>query len=78
VIGSDGVNDVMPSGVEALVNPLHELALVSLGMSLLDNLDLDPLAREVRQRGRSTFLFVGLPLRVPGGAGSPLNPIAIF
>jgi hypothetical protein len=78
VIGSDGVNDVMPSGVEALVNPLHELVLVSLGMPLLDNLDLDPLAREVRQRGRWTFLFVGLPLRVPGGTGSPLNPLAIF
>jgi kynurenine formamidase len=44
----------------------------------LDNLDLDPLAREVRQRGRWTFLFVGLPLRVPGGTGSPLNPLAIF
>jgi kynurenine formamidase len=78
VIGSDGVNDVMPSGVEALVNPLHELVLVSLGMPLLDNLDLDPLAREVRQKGRWTFLFVGLPLRVPGGTGSPLNPLAIF
>ena len=51
---------------------------VSLGMPLLDNLDLDPLAREARQRGRWTFLFVGLPLRVPGGTGSPLNPLAIF
>ena len=78
VIGSDGVNDVMPSGVEALVNPLHELVLVSLGMPLLDNLDLDPLAREARQRGRWTFLFVGLPPRVPGGTGSPLNPLAMF
>ena len=78
VIGSDGVSDVMPSGVEGLVNPLHELLLVSLGMPLLDNLDLDPLAREARQRGRWTFLFVGSPLRVPGGTGSPLNPLAIF
>jgi len=51
---------------------------VSLGMPLLDNLDLDPLAREARQRGRWTFLFVGVPLRVPGGTGSPLNPLAIF
>jgi len=78
VIGSDGVSDVIPSHVEGLVNPLHELVLVSLGMPLLDNLDLDPLAREARQRGRWTFLFVGSPLRVPGGTGSPLNPLAIF
>jgi kynurenine formamidase len=77
VIGSDGVSDVIPSGVEGLVNPLHELVLVRLGMPLLDNLDLDPLARHARQRGRRTFLFVGLPLRVPGGTGSPLNPLAI-
>jgi hypothetical protein len=40
--------------------------------------DLDPLAREAQQRGRWTFRFVGLPLRVPGGTGSPLNPLAIF
>ncbi len=78
MIGSDGENDVIPSNVEGLVNPLHELVLVSLGMPILDNLDLDPLTREARQRGRWTFLFVGLPLRVPGGTGSPLNPLAIF
>ena len=78
VIGSDGVSDVIPSRVEGLVNPLHELVLVSLGMPLLDNLDLDRLAREARQRGRWTFLFVASPLRVPGGTGSPLNPLAIF
>ena len=78
VIGSDGVSDVMPSGVEGLVNPLHELVLVGLGMPILDNLDLDPVAREALQRKRWTFLFIGAPLRVPGGTGSPLNPLAIF
>lgn len=78
VIGSDGVNDVMPSNVEGLFNPLHELVLVGLGMPILDNLDLDTLAREARQRNRWTFLFVGAPLRVPGGTGSPLNPLAVF
>ena len=47
-------------------------------MPILDNLDLDAVAREARQRDRWTFLFVGLPLRVRGGTGSPLNPLAIF
>lgn len=78
VIGSDGVSDVMPSGVEGLANPLHELVLVGLGMPILDNLDLDALAREAGERGRWEFLFVGAPLRVRGGTGSPLNPIAVF
>jgi hypothetical protein len=55
VIGSDGVNDVMPSGVEGLFNPLHELVLVGLGMPILDNLDLELLASVAAQKKRSTF-----------------------
>jgi len=78
VIGCDGVSDVMPSGVEGLANPLHELVLVGLGMPILDNLDLEAVARQAAQRNRSTFLFVGAPLRVIGGTGSPLNPLAVF
>jgi len=68
----------MPSNVEGKVNPLHELVLVGLGMPLLDNLDLEALATQARQRTRWEFLFVGTPLRVPGGTGSPLNPLAVF
>jgi kynurenine formamidase len=78
VIGCDGVSDVMPSGVEGLANPLHELVLVALGMPILDNLDLEAVAAAAAARGRHTFLFVGAPLRVPGGTGSPMNPLAVF
>ena len=78
LIGCDGVSDVMPSGVEGLVNPLHELVLVGLGMRILDNLDLDAVAAEAAKRNRYEFLFVGAPLRVKGGTGSPLNPLAVF
>ncbi|MGI9325456.1 MAG: cyclase family protein [Pseudomonadales bacterium] len=78
MIGSDGVSDVMPSGVEGLANPLHALLLVGLGMPILDNLDLEALAEKVAQQKRQTFLFVAAPLRVPGGTGSPLNPLAVF
>lgn len=78
VIGCDGVSDVMPSNVEGLANPLHELVLVGLGMPILDNLDLEGVANAAAQRKRSTFLFVGAPLRVVGGTGSPLNPLAVF
>ncbi len=78
VIGSDGVSDVMPSGVQGLANPLHELVIVGLGMPILDNLDLDAVAEAANERERWEFLFVGAPLRVRGGTGSPLNPLAIF
>ncbi len=78
VLGSDGVSDVMPSGVEGLLNPLHELVLVGLGLPLLDNLDLDALAETAIEKNRWEFLFVGSPLRVQGGTGSPMNPLALF
>jgi len=78
VIGCDGVSDVVPSGVEGLMNPLHELVLAGLGMPMLDNLDLEAVAKAAAERHRSTFLFVGAPLRVSGGTGSPLNPLAVF
>ncbi|MDH3641233.1 MAG: cyclase family protein [Gammaproteobacteria bacterium] len=78
VIGCDGVSDVVPSNVPEKPNALHELVLVGLGMLILDNLDLDELARAASSRKRWEFLFVGAPLRVPGGTGSPLNPLAVF
>ncbi len=78
MIGSDGVSDVMPSGVAGRANPLHELVLVGLGMPILDNLDLDALAKVALEQRRSSFLYVGAPLRVVGGTGSPLNPLAVF
>jgi len=78
VIGCDGVSDVMPSGVEGLINPLHELLIAGQGMPILDNLDLEALAELADEQERFTFLFVASPLRVPGGTGSPLNPLAIF
>jgi kynurenine formamidase len=77
-IGSDVVNDVMPSPVEGLFNPLHQLALVGMGMPLFDNLDLEAVTRETESLRRWTFLFVAAPLRLHGGTGSPMNPLAVF
>lgn len=78
MIGCDGVSDVMPSGVEGRLNPLHELVLVGLGMPILDNLNLERLADVAAEQKRVTFMYVGAPLRVNGGTGSPLNPLALF
>ena len=78
VIGCDGVSDVMPSGVAGKLNPLHELVLVSLGMPIFDNMDLDALADELAKLKRHTFLFSASPLKIEGATGAPLNPMAIF
>ena len=78
-IGHDMWQDAFPqelSDVERL--PLHRLALVSLGVGIFDNLDFDRLVETARELGRYEFLFTAAPLRIEGGMGSPLNPIATF
>jgi kynurenine formamidase len=78
VIGSDGVTDVLPSGVQGFSHPLHQIALVAMGTPLLDNLNLEALAEATAARRRWTFLLSVAPIRIPGGLGSPVNPIAVF
>jgi len=57
---------------------MHLLSLIAMGMPLMDDLDLETLAKESAARSRPTFLFVAAPLRIRGGTGSPVNPLAIF
>jgi kynurenine formamidase len=58
--------------------PVHNFALVVLGMPLIDNCDLTALSEEAAARKRWEFLLVAAPLPLPTGTGSPINPIAIF
>ena len=79
MLGSDGVSDALPgAGIEGWPIPVHQCCLVAMGVPLLDNLALVELARACAERRRYEFLFLAAPLRVPGGTGSPLNPIAVF
>jgi kynurenine formamidase len=58
--------------------PIHVLALNAMGVHLFDYLQFEDVIRECEALRRWEFLFVAAPLRIPGGTGSPLNPIAIF
>jgi kynurenine formamidase len=78
ILGSDAGSDVFPSGVEGFTHPVHLLVLVALGMPIFDNLDLEALSREAAEQDRWHFLLTAAPMRIPGGTGSPLNPIATF
>ena len=78
VLGSDGTADVLPSGCEDQTHPLHQLVLIGLGMPLLDNLNLEDIAQVAANQNRWEFLLVVAPLRINGGTGSPVNPIATF
>lgn len=53
-------------------------ALFAYGVALLDNALLEPLAQACAEEGRYEFMFMVAPLRVRGGTGSPVNPIALF
>lgn len=78
-IGSDGPNDVSPSGLPQAVGlGLHQLALVAMGVSIFDNLDFERAAEQARRLNRYEFLFMAAPLRIDKGMGSPLNPLAVF
>lgn len=77
-LGSDAASDVMPSGVEGVNQPIHQLVLIALGMPIFDNCDLEALSAETARQGRWEFLLTAAPLAVGGGTGSPLNPIATF
>jgi kynurenine formamidase len=77
-LGSDVANEFYPSVVPGVSDPLHHLVLAGMGMPLFDNLNLEAVANEAAARRRPTFLFIAAPLRVRGGTGSPVNPIAIF
>ncbi|GAA1809489.1 cyclase family protein [Planosporangium flavigriseum] len=78
VLGGDADSDARPSPVDGVTSPIHALALTAMGLHLVDNVNLEPLAATCAELNRWEFLCVLAPLRVPGGTGSPLNPIAIF
>jgi kynurenine formamidase len=57
--------------------PVHELALVYMGMPIGEMFDLDRLAARCAEDGRWDFLLSAAPLPIEGGVGGPVNPIAI-
>ena len=77
-MGSDTGNDVSPAQYPNVPQPIHQVGITALGLWILDNANLEELSEACRERNRWEFLFVGAPLRVPGGTGSPLNPLALF
>jgi kynurenine formamidase len=53
--------------------PVHVHLLVESGIHIIECLNLEQLAAEHRY----TFLFVATPLKIRGGTGSPIRPLAI-
>jgi kynurenine formamidase len=78
LLGGDAPPSVAPSDIPGEPGPVHDFALVSLGIHLFDNVDLEALAEAAAARKRWEFLLTVAPLPIRGGTGSPVNPIATF
>ena len=65
--------DVTPNPDPQVSNPIHQIMLVVNGIHLLENLKLDELAaKQVYE-----FALVVQPLKIQGGTGSTVAPIAV-
>lgn len=70
-IGSDNVAvEVIPWEKE--VTPVHIELIRNHGVYMMELLNLEELSRD----NVHEFLFIAAPLRIMGGVGSPLNPLA--
>ena len=74
LLGSDNWPvEVSPNPDTQISLPVHQLALVVNGVHLLENLKLDELAsKQVYE-----FAFIIQPLKIQGGTGSTVAPIAV-
>jgi kynurenine formamidase len=77
-LGCDGVSDVVPSRVDGWNLPIHTVAIVAIGLHLIDNLELEPLGKACAEEKRWEFLLTLAPLILFRGTASPVNPIALF
>ena len=73
-------SDVPQEGgqIEGVVIPIHFFTLVSLGVHLFDNLGLEELSQTANELNRWEFMFMASPHGVPNGAGTAINPLAVF
>ncbi|HEX8998311.1 MAG TPA: cyclase family protein [Blastocatellia bacterium] len=74
LVGADNVSiEVSPNPDPKLSLPVHQIMLVVNGIHLLENLKLDELAAKRVQE----FAFIVQPLKIQGGTGSTVAPIAV-
>jgi kynurenine formamidase len=74
LLGSDNWPvEVAPNPDKTISLPVHQMALVVNGVHLLENLKLDELAA----KNVYEFAFVMQPLKIQGGTGSTVAPIAV-
>ncbi|MDN4482612.1 cyclase family protein [Demequina lignilytica] len=70
--------EVRPNEFEPAFQPLHQVVIPHMGLTIGEMWDLDALAEACAASSRYEFLMVAAPLRITGAVGSPVNPIALL
>jgi kynurenine formamidase len=82
MIGHDGSNDTFPAPEDyekvGLPNPIHVITLVVMGLWMIDNMALEELGATCSRLNRWEFMLHLAPMRLLGGTGAPVNPVATF
>ena len=74
LIGSDNWGiEIFPNPDKQIRLPVHAIALVINGIFLLENMDLETLAKDQAYE----FALIVEPLKIKGGTGSTVAPIAV-
>jgi kynurenine formamidase len=62
---------------DEILLPVHFVHLVDMGLTQGQNWNLEELAADCAEDGRSTFLLSAPPEPLVGGVGSPVHPVAV-
>ena len=69
--------EVRPNEFDDAFQPLHQIAIPNIGLTIGEMWDLDALAEDCAASGDYDFLLAAPPLPITGAVGSPVNPIAL-
>jgi kynurenine formamidase len=80
VLSSDSDSDVHPAapGFENWPEPIHMVGIPYMGLTLLDQAELDAVAIACAEEGRWEFFLTAAPWRMKGATGSVVTPLAMF
>ena len=69
--------EVRPNEFPNTYQPLHQVFIPNMGLTIGEIFDMDALADDCAGDGVYEFFFAAPPLPITGAVGSPINPLAI-
>ncbi|HEV7716914.1 MAG TPA: cyclase family protein [Steroidobacteraceae bacterium] len=77
VYGGDCI-EKLPYPSKRFTSAMHMIALVSMGLPILDWPSLTELSQTCERLKRWDYLLTTAPLRIPGATATPINPLCVF